>query len=73
MKVQTEAQAKVRILNADAYAEATIKEAKADAEANRLKQQTITPLLISMQMAEKWNGVLPVYGQVPQLFKTIGQ
>ncbi len=69
--VNTETAAKVRILNADAYAEATIKEAKADAESNRLKQQTITPLLINMQLAEKWNGVLPVYGQTPSLFKDI--
>lgn len=71
--VQTEAAAKVRIINAEAYADATLKEARADAEANRLKQQTITPLLINMTMAEKWNGVLPVYGQTPTMFKDISK
>ncbi len=67
--VQTEAAAKVRILNAEAYADATVKEAKADAESNRLRQQSITPLLIQWQMATTWDGKLPVYGQVPTLFK----
>jgi hypothetical protein len=45
--------------------------ARAEAEANRLRQATLTPLLLQQQFVEKWNGVLPVYGQVPQLFKNI--
>jgi len=68
--VQTEAAAKVRILNADAYAEATVKEAKADAESNKLRQSSISPLLVQWQMAQTWDGKLPVYGQVPTLFKS---
>lgn len=71
--VNTEAAAKVRILNADAYAEATVKEAKADAESNRLRQQSITPLLIQWQLAQTWDGKLPVYGQVPTMFKDLSK
>jgi regulator of protease activity HflC (stomatin/prohibitin superfamily) len=69
--VKTEAEAKIRILNAEAYAESTVKEARADAESNRLRQQSITPLLIDWQLAQSWDGKLPVYGQVPTLFKDI--
>jgi hypothetical protein len=45
--------------------------AKAEAESNRMKQQTLTPLLLQLEYINKWDGKLPVYGQVPQLFKTI--
>ena len=38
---------------------------------NKLKQQTITPLLIQLEYINKWDGKLPVYGQVPQMFKNI--
>jgi len=33
--------------------------AKAEAEANRLKQQTITPMLLQLEWINKWNGQLP--------------
>lgn len=69
--VRVEAAAKIRAINADAYSEATVKEAKADAESNRLRQTSITPLLIQWQLAVTWDGKLPVYGQVPALFKNI--
>ena len=71
--VQTEAQAKIKIINANAYAEATVTEAKADAEANRLKQQSITPLLVQWSLANSWDGKLPVYVQTPSLFKDISK
>ena len=32
---------------------------KAEAEANRLKQQTITPMLLQLEWINKWNGDLP--------------
>lgn len=70
--VKQEAQAKTRLIQAEAYAESTIMEAKADAEANRLKQATITGNLIQWEMATRWDGKLPVYGQSPTLFKNIG-
>jgi len=71
--VQTEAAAKVRNIDADAYANATVKRAKADAEANRLNQQSITPLLVQWQLANTWDGKLPLYSQAPQLFKDISK
>lgn len=71
--VQTEAAAKVRIIQAEAYAESIIKEAKADAESNRLQNQTITPSLISWRLATNWDGILPIYGQVPTLFRDIAK
>ena len=33
--------------------------ARAEAEANQLKQRTLTPMLIQQQWIEKWNGKLP--------------
>lgn len=71
--VQQEAAAKIRIMKANAYATSTVAEAKADAEANRLKQSTITGNLIQWEIATRWDGKLPTYGQVPSLFKNIGQ
>lgn len=41
------------------------------AEANRLKQQALTPQILEKMWIEKWDGKLPVYGQVPTLFKNI--
>lgn len=68
-----EAQAKIKIATAEGNAQAMLTSAKAEAEAYRLKQQTLTPLLIQQQFLEKWNGKLPVYGEVPKLFKNITQ
>jgi regulator of protease activity HflC (stomatin/prohibitin superfamily) len=66
-----EAQAKIKVATAEGNAQALITSAKAEAEANRMKQQTLTPLLIQLEYVQKWDGKLPVYGEVPQLFKTI--
>jgi regulator of protease activity HflC (stomatin/prohibitin superfamily) len=67
----TEAEGMKKIAAAKAAYEATLLNAKADAEANRLRQQTLTPMLIQQQFIEKWDGELPTYGQVPSLFKSI--
>ena len=40
-------------------AEAKLIEAQAQADANRLISQSLTPELIQQQMYEKWNGQLP--------------
>jgi hypothetical protein len=45
--------------------------AKAEAESNRLKQATLTPLLLQLEYINKWDGKLPVYGEVPKLFKGV--
>jgi hypothetical protein len=46
-------------------------QAKAEAEANRLRQQSLTELLVQQQFIEKWDGKLPVYGTAPALIKNI--
>ncbi len=66
-----EAQAKIKVATAEGNAQALLTSAKAEAEANRMKQQTLTPLLIQLEFVQKWDGKLPVYGQVPQLFKNL--
>ncbi len=66
-----EAQAKIKVATAEGNAQALLTSAKAEAEANRMKQQTLTPLLIQLEYINKWDGKLPVYGQTPQLFKGI--
>ena len=68
---QAEAEAKIKVATAEGNAQALITSAKAEAEANRMKQQTLTPLLIQLEYVQKWDGKLPVYGEVPQLFRTI--
>ncbi len=54
-----EAQAKIKIAQAEGEAQAMLTAAKAEAEANRLKQQTLTPLLLQQMWIEKWDGKLP--------------
>lgn len=66
-----EAQAKIKVATAEGNAQAMLTSAKAEAEANRMKQQTLTPLLLQLEYINKWDGKLPVYGQVPQLFKNL--
>ena len=44
---------------------------KAEAEANRLRTQALTPMILKQQWIEKWDGKLPVYGSLPTLFKGI--
>lgn len=66
-----EAQAKIKIAEANGNAQSLVIQAKADAEANKLRQQSLTSLLVQQQFIEKWNGVLPTYGQVPALFKGV--
>ena len=54
-----EAQAKIKVATAEGNAQAMLTAAKAEAEANRLKQQTITPMLLQLEWINKWNGRLP--------------
>jgi regulator of protease activity HflC (stomatin/prohibitin superfamily) len=54
-----EAQAKIKVATANGNAQAMLTAAKAEAEANRLKQQTITPMLLQLEWINKWNGRLP--------------
>lgn len=56
-------QDQMRVSNEVAVAEAQAKKlivaAQAEAEANRLKQQALTPMILKQQYIEKWNGELP--------------
>jgi len=66
-----ESNAKIKMAQADGNAKAMVTQARAEAESYKLKQQSLTPLLIQQQFIEKWDGKLPVYGTVPQMFKNI--
>ena len=47
--------------------------ARAEAEANKLREQALTPAILEKMWIEKWDGKLPVYGQVPTIFKDISK
>lgn len=46
---------------ASATAQATVNIARGEAEANRLKQQSLTSELLQLRAIEKWDGKLPTY------------
>jgi regulator of protease activity HflC (stomatin/prohibitin superfamily) len=54
-------QAQYTLQQAEVAAQQTVVEAKAQAEANNLKQASITPGLIAMTAAQAWDGHLPQY------------
>jgi regulator of protease activity HflC (stomatin/prohibitin superfamily) len=54
-----EAQAKIKVATAEGNAQAMLTAAKAEAEANRMKQVTLTPLLLKLEWINKWDGRLP--------------
>jgi regulator of protease activity HflC (stomatin/prohibitin superfamily) len=56
---QAEAEAKIKVATANGNAEALLANAIAEAESNRLRQQTLTPMLIQQQWIEKWKGNVP--------------
>lgn len=56
---QAVAEAQVVKAKADGEATATLVRARAESEANRLKQQTLTPLLLQQLWIQKWDGTLP--------------
>jgi regulator of protease activity HflC (stomatin/prohibitin superfamily) len=68
-----QAQAQINIAKARGIAEALRIQADAEAYANEKRQQSLTPLVIQQQFIEKWNGALPQYGTVPQVFKDIAK
>jgi regulator of protease activity HflC (stomatin/prohibitin superfamily) len=56
---QAEAEAKIKIATAEGNAQALLTNARAEAESNRLRQQTLTPMILQQKWIEKWNGKLP--------------
>lgn len=69
--IQRAQQAQNEVAVAEANAKKLLVAAQAEAEANRLKQQALTPQILEKMWIEKWDGKLPTYGQVPSLFKDI--
>lgn len=55
----------------EANAKKLIIQAEAEARANQLRQQSLTPLLIQQQFIEKWDGKTPLYGNSPVFFKGV--
>jgi len=55
----------------EANAKKLIIQAEAEAKANQLRQQSLTPLLIQQQFIEKWDGKTPLYGNSPTFFKNV--
>jgi regulator of protease activity HflC (stomatin/prohibitin superfamily) len=51
---QAEAEAKIKVATASGDAQATLTRARAEAEANKLKQATLTPMLIQQQWIDAW-------------------
>lgn len=47
--------------------------AEAKKKANELKTQSLTPAVLEKMWIEKWDGKLPIYGQVPTIFKDISK
>ena len=67
MKVQNEVEV------AKAEAEKLVVTAEAEKKANELRNISLTPQILESMWIEKWNGQLPVYGEVPRLFKDISK
>src|SRR5437899_4364063 len=53
--------AKAKVAEAEGDAQSTLVKAKAQAEANRLLQESLTPLLIQNKAIDRWNGTLPQF------------
>jgi regulator of protease activity HflC (stomatin/prohibitin superfamily) len=51
--------AKATVAKAQGEAQSILVRARADAEANKLLQSTLTPILVQNKAIEKWNGTLP--------------
>jgi regulator of protease activity HflC (stomatin/prohibitin superfamily) len=67
---QAGAQASAAVAIAQGQAKATILQATADAQAYRLKQQALTPDILTLAAIQKWDGQLPHYmaGSTPLPF-----
>ncbi|MDR2233896.1 MAG: hypothetical protein LBE56_12365 [Tannerella sp.] len=69
--IQDAMTAQNKIVEAEAIAQAMVKKAEGEAEANRKRQTALTPQILEQMWIEKWDGKLPVYGEVPVLFRDI--
>lgn len=67
--IQDAQRAENEVKVAQAEAQKQIVKAKADAEAQSLRTQSLTPAILRKAWIDKWDGKLPVYGNVPNLMK----
>lgn len=68
---KAEAQARERINTASGKAESMRIMAEAEAQAYAIKKRELNDLLIKQQWIEKWDGELPVYGEMPLLYQDV--
>lgn len=68
---QAQADAAKNIATARGDSASNIIRASGEAKANQIRQSSLTDNLLQQQFIAKWNGILPIYGQVPTLFKGI--
>ena len=68
---QSKADAMKKIEQAHGDAEAMKIQADAERYAFEQKEKALTKLLVQQLMIEKWDGKLPVYGEVPTLFEDV--
>ena len=71
--IQQKLQVENEVAVVEAQARKTIIAAEAEKKANELRQQALTPAILEKMWIEKWDGKLPVYGQVPTIFKDISK
>jgi prohibitin 1 len=68
---QAKIQAQTAVQTAQGVADAQVVQATADAKANQLREQGLTPELIQYLEIQKWNGVLPTTVGTGGIFTTI--
>ena len=66
-----EAEAKKKVAAAEGEAQALKIKGDAEAEYNRKISASLSGLIVQQEMIKKWDGKLPVYGEVPTLFKSV--
>ena len=71
--IQLAQKAENEVKVAEAEAKKLVVAAEAEAEANKLRTQALTPQVLEKAWIDKWDGKLPVYGEVPRLFKDISK
>jgi regulator of protease activity HflC (stomatin/prohibitin superfamily) len=69
--VQRAMEVENQLKTAEAQAKIKVVEAQAEADANRIRQMTLTPMLIQQQFIDKWDGKTPLYGSSPTFFKNV--
>lgn len=65
------AEAKKKVAIAEGEAQALKIKGDAEAEYNRKISASLSGLIVQQEMIKKWDGKLPVYGEVPTLFKSV--